>query len=183
MSDTGQQLTLYDGESIIRPVARAIGVEAHAAMPRVSPELPLGGERFEGLMPPVLAAQTSAIRKPAVTVVTLDNYARSVVTDSYAAAVLRAAVLGRRNILLTGEPNRTTKLFDAYLPRSPETLSKSCFSRKRASSSASPRTCSPPMFERLMAADHRIVRACRVDGQIKPDRTRFGVRGLEYTRW
>ena len=42
--------------------------------PRVSAELPETGERFEGLLPPVVAAPAFAIRKPAVAVFTLDDY-------------------------------------------------------------------------------------------------------------
>ena len=44
------------------------------ADPRVSAELPETGERFEGLLPPVVAAPAFAIRKPAVAVFTLDDY-------------------------------------------------------------------------------------------------------------
>ena len=44
------------------------------AAPRVSAELPETGERFEGLLPPVVAAPAFAIRKPAVAVFTLDDY-------------------------------------------------------------------------------------------------------------
>ena len=44
------------------------------AQPRVSAELPETGERFEGLLPPVVAAPAFAIRKPAVAVFTLDDY-------------------------------------------------------------------------------------------------------------
>jgi Flp pilus assembly CpaF family ATPase len=76
ISDTGETLSAADGERIVRLVAHHVGVEGHAAAPRVSAELPEGGERFEGLLPPVVAAPAFAIRKPAVAVFTLDDYAR-----------------------------------------------------------------------------------------------------------
>src|SRR6201991_1708891 len=75
MQDTGQRLRAADGERIIRLVAHHVGVEVHAERPRLSAELPEGGERFEGLLPPVAAAPAFAIRKPAVAVFTVDDYA------------------------------------------------------------------------------------------------------------
>ena len=72
ISDTGELLCAADGERIVRLVAHHVGVEVHAKSPRVSAELPEGGERFEGLLPPVVAAPAFAIRKPAVAVFTED---------------------------------------------------------------------------------------------------------------
>ena len=74
LEDTGEKLTPEDGERIVRLVAHHVGAEVHARSPRVSAELPDSGERFEGLLPPVVAAPTFAIRKPAVAVFTLDDY-------------------------------------------------------------------------------------------------------------
>ncbi len=56
VSDTGDRMAAADGERIIRLVAHHVGVEVHASAPRVSAELPESGERFEGLIPPVVAA-------------------------------------------------------------------------------------------------------------------------------
>ncbi|MFA7587819.1 MAG: P-type conjugative transfer ATPase TrbB, partial [Novosphingobium sp.] len=55
ISDTGAVLPAATSERIIRLVAHHVGVEVHAAAPRVSAELPGTGERFEGLLPPVVA--------------------------------------------------------------------------------------------------------------------------------
>src|SRR3546814_14493281 len=74
LSHTGERLSPADGERIIRLVAHHVGAEVHAGSPRVSAELPDSGERFEGLLPPVVAAPAFAIRKPAVAVFTLDDY-------------------------------------------------------------------------------------------------------------
>ena len=73
LSDTGAVLSPTDGERIIRLVAHHVGAEVHPGNPRVSAELPGTGERFEGLLPPVVAAPAFAIRKPAVAVFTLDD--------------------------------------------------------------------------------------------------------------
>src|SRR6266700_5898219 len=75
LTDTGETLSAADGERIVRLVAHHVGAEVHAGSPRVSAELPGTGERFEGLLPPVVAAPTFAIRKPAVAIFTLRDYA------------------------------------------------------------------------------------------------------------
>ena len=72
------------------------------AAPRVSAELPETGERFEGLLPPVVAAPTFAIRKPAVAVFTLDDYVAAGIMSDDEAGVLRHAVEKRRNVLVAG---------------------------------------------------------------------------------
>lgn len=102
ISDTGMTLGAADGERIVRLVAHHVGVEVHARSPRVSAELPEGGERFEGLLPPVVAAPTFAIRKPAVAVFTLDDYAGAGTMTMGEAEALRRAVADRRNILVAG---------------------------------------------------------------------------------
>lgn len=102
ISDTGTTLTAADGERIIRLVAHHVGVEVHARSPRVSAELPEGGERFEGLLPPVVAAPAFAIRKPAVSVFTLDDYAAAGIMSAAEATALRDAVTARANILVAG---------------------------------------------------------------------------------
>ncbi len=102
LADTGERLSPADGERIVRLVAHHVGVEVHQAAPRVSAELPETGERFEGLLPPVVAAPAFAIRKPAVAVFTLDDYVRSSIMAADQAVILREAVAERRNILVAG---------------------------------------------------------------------------------
>lgn len=102
ITDSGILLSAADGERIIRLVAHHVGAEVHTGAPRVSAELPDGGERFEGLLPPVVAAPTFAIRKPAVAVFTLGDYVASGIMDMVAAEALRCAVADRQNILVAG---------------------------------------------------------------------------------
>jgi P-type conjugative transfer ATPase TrbB len=102
LADTGISVTAADGERIIRLVAHHVGSEVHARAPRVSAELPESGERFEGLLPPVVTAPAFAIRKPAVAVFTLDDYVRAGILTAAQCASLRAAVTGRENILVAG---------------------------------------------------------------------------------
>jgi len=102
LMDTGETLSAADGERIVRLVAHHVGAEVHAGAPRVSAELPETGERFEGLLPPVVAAPAFAIRKPAVAVFTLDDYVAAGIMTSEQAEALRSAVAERRNILVAG---------------------------------------------------------------------------------
>jgi type IV secretion system protein VirB11 len=102
LADTGQLVSPRDGERIVRLVAHHVGAEVHAGSPRVSAELPETGERFEGLLPPVVAAPAFAIRKPAVAVFTLDDYVAKGIMISFQADALRRAVGARKNILVAG---------------------------------------------------------------------------------
>lgn len=102
LSDTGELVAPTDGERIIRLVAHHVGAEVHAGSPRVSAELPETGERFEGLLPPVVTAPTFAIRKPAIAVFSLNDYVAGGIMDAGQAAALRAAVASRKNILVAG---------------------------------------------------------------------------------
>ncbi|RWX12863.1 P-type conjugative transfer ATPase TrbB [Rhizobium leguminosarum] len=102
LSDTGERLSAADGERIVRLVAHHVGAEVHAGNPRVSAELPETGERFEGLLPPVVAAPAFAIRKPAVAVFTLDDYVDGGIMSNAQAEILRQAVADRSNILVAG---------------------------------------------------------------------------------
>lgn len=102
LADTGERLPPTDGERIVRLVAHHVGAEVHADNPRVSAELPETGERFEGLLPPVVAGPAFAIRKPAVAVFTLEDYVAAEIMSDAEADALRIAVAERRNILVAG---------------------------------------------------------------------------------
>ena len=116
LSDTGERLSAADGERIVRLVAHHVGAEVHDRRPRVSAELPETGERFEGLLPPVVTAPVFAIRKPAFAVFTLDDYVAAGIMTADQAAILRQAVAARANILVAGGTSTgTTTLTNALL--------------------------------------------------------------------
>ena len=75
--DTGVRLDPAQVERIIRLVASHARAEVHGDAPIVSAELPPhgegGGERFEGVLPPVSTAPCFSIRKPAARIYTLDR--------------------------------------------------------------------------------------------------------------
>lgn len=102
LTDTGVELSPADGERIVRLVAHHVGAEVHVGAPRVSAELPGTGERFEGLLPPVVAAPVFAIRKPAVAVFTLEDYVHAGIMPETAAMALRESIISRANILVAG---------------------------------------------------------------------------------
>jgi type IV secretion system protein TrbB len=102
LEETGCRVTPADAERIVRLVAHHVGLEVHANSPCVSAELPESGERFEGLLPPVVAAPCFAIRRPAVAVYTLGDYVDTGVMSARQAELLRAAVRERKNVLVAG---------------------------------------------------------------------------------
>lgn len=102
LAATGCRMTPADGERIIRLVAHHVGAEVHAGAPRVSAELPDGGERFEGLLPPVVAAPSFALRKPAIAVFTLSDYVAAGIMSAGQARMLASAVRAKKNILVAG---------------------------------------------------------------------------------
>jgi len=102
LSHANELILTSESERIIRLVAHHVGLEAHECSPRISAELPETGERFEGLLPPVVAAPTFSIRKPAVAIFTLDDYVASGIMQAEEARILSIAVANRRNILVAG---------------------------------------------------------------------------------
>lgn len=116
LSDTGERLSAADGERIVRLVAHHVGAEVHTGAPRVSAELPETGERFEGLLPPVVAAPAFAIRKPAVAIFTLEDYVATGIMSACQADALRLGVANRANILVAGGTSTgKTTLINALL--------------------------------------------------------------------
>ena len=102
LEDTGCRIAPADAERIVRLVAHHVGAEIHAGIPRVSAELPESGERFEGLVPPVVAAPCFAIRRPAIAVFALDDYVQTGIMSRAQANLLRNAVQDRKNVLVAG---------------------------------------------------------------------------------
>ncbi|WP_298916518.1 P-type conjugative transfer ATPase TrbB [uncultured Algimonas sp.] len=98
----GQQITPEKAERIVRLVASLSGHDVTREQPIVSAELPIGGQRFEGILPPVVRAPSFAIRNHAARVFTLTDYEDVGTMDSKSANLLRAAVIARRNILIVG---------------------------------------------------------------------------------
>lgn len=96
--------TLQPGaaEIIIGSVAHALQTEADGDQPIISGELPIGGHRFEGLLPPVVAGPSFTIRKRASRLIPLEDYVRSAIMTTAQATFIQKAIKARLNIVISG---------------------------------------------------------------------------------
>lgn len=105
--DTGIRMPAVDIERVIRLVASHVRAEVHSDSPIVSAELPasaegVSGERFEGLLPPVVTGPCFSVRKSAYRLYGLGDYVADQIMTSQQARRLRQAISDRRNILVAG---------------------------------------------------------------------------------
>jgi len=89
-------------EIIIGSVAHALLTEADEDQPIISGELPIGGHRFEGLLPPVVAGPSFTIRKRASRLISLEDYVRSAIMTVDQVDVIRKSIDARLNIVVSG---------------------------------------------------------------------------------
>lgn len=89
-------------EAALNTIAACLRVTVTRENPILEGELPLDGSRFEGLIPPVVAAPTFAIRRKASSVFTLDQYVESGSITAQQRAAISNAVRARKNILVVG---------------------------------------------------------------------------------
>jgi len=100
--DTDKMLTPSEGERVVRLVASHINQDVTTKSPIISAELPGNGERFEGVMPPVVTAPCFSIRKGAVAVFTLFDYVKAGTMTLDQSEALKYCVTSRQNILIVG---------------------------------------------------------------------------------
>lgn len=101
-SDTGERLSAEARERAIRLIADYVGETVARETPRLSAVLPQTGERFQGLLAPLVAAPAFSIRKRPTRIWTLADYVRDGSMSAAQAEALRRAVRERRNILISG---------------------------------------------------------------------------------
>ncbi len=89
-------------EVIIGSVAHALQTEADDMQPIISGELPIGGHRFEGLLPPVVSAPTFSIRRRASRLIPLDDYVDDGIMTESQAGSITDAISRRLNIVVAG---------------------------------------------------------------------------------
>lgn len=176
--ETGEHMAPADGERIIRLVAHHVGAEVHGGTPRVSAELPESGERFEGLLPPVVTAPTFAIRKPAVAVFTLTDYSNAGIMSVLEASCLRSAVAGKLNILVAGGTGTgKTTLVNALLAQVAKTADRVILIEDTRELQ-----CAAPNFVAMRTKDGvaSLSDLVRSSLRLRPDRIPVGeVRGAE----
>lgn len=89
-------------EMVIGTVAHALQSEVDTDQPIISGELPIGGHRFEGLLPPIVAKPAFSIRRRASRMIPLDDYVRLGVMSVSQARTIRSAISARLNIIISG---------------------------------------------------------------------------------
>ncbi|MBX4892933.1 MULTISPECIES: P-type conjugative transfer ATPase TrbB [Rhizobium] len=89
-------------EMVIGTVAHALQSEVDTEQPIISGELPIGGHRFEGLLPPVVTKPAFTIRRRASRLIPLEDYIYAGVMTEYQAATIRSAISTRLNIIISG---------------------------------------------------------------------------------
>ncbi|RWK66582.1 P-type conjugative transfer ATPase TrbB [Mesorhizobium sp.] len=96
------EMSAATAEVVIGSVAHALHSEADEDRPIVSGELPIGGHRFEGLLPPVVSAPTFTIRRRASRLIPLDDYVTAKIMTEHQASLIRNAIAARMNIVISG---------------------------------------------------------------------------------
>ncbi|MBY3123057.1 P-type conjugative transfer ATPase TrbB [Rhizobium laguerreae] len=96
------QMSSAAAEMVIGTVAHALQSEVDTEQPIISGELPIGGHRFEGLLPPVVAKPAFTIRRRASRLIPLEDYVRTGVMTEYQASTIRSAISARLNIVISG---------------------------------------------------------------------------------
>lgn len=95
-------MTAAAAEVVIGSVAHALQSEADTERPIISGELPIGGHRFEGLLPPVVSSPAFTIRRRASRLIPLNEYVKTKVMTEAQASVIRSAIDSRMNIVISG---------------------------------------------------------------------------------
>jgi type IV secretion system protein TrbB len=96
------EMSSATAEMVIGTVAHALQSEVYTDQPMISGELPIGGHRFEGLLPPVVAKPAFTIRRRASRMIPLDDYVRAGVMSKIQASTIRSAIASRLNVIISG---------------------------------------------------------------------------------
>ena len=96
------QIAASAAETVIRLLASHMNETVNPDYPALAGVLPQSGERFQGLLPPLVDKPTFSIRKRPTVIFTLDDYVASGVLSAQGAQTIRSAVAQRKNILVAG---------------------------------------------------------------------------------
>src|SRR5579862_3005035 len=96
------QIEAAAAETTIRLLASHMGETVTPDRPAVAGVLPRSGERFQGILPPLVERPVFTIRKRASVIFTLDDYVAQGILSAAGAEVIRQAVADRKNILVAG---------------------------------------------------------------------------------
>jgi len=99
---TGIRISYDDSLRINTLVAGAVGTEINMKNPLVTAELPIGGSRFQGEIPPTVKNPIFNIRKKAIKIFSLEEYVdNEVMTEKQYESICKA-VKEKKNILVIG---------------------------------------------------------------------------------
>ncbi|EKF61577.1 conjugal transfer protein TrbB [Agrobacterium albertimagni AOL15] len=96
------RLDIQRAEILIGIVAHGLGQDVNETKPIVSGELPLGGHRFEGLLPPAVKGPTFSIRRRTTGHLLLRDYVDTGIMTSLQCQRILHAIRERQNILVCG---------------------------------------------------------------------------------
>lgn len=102
MHDTGERISGAKAENLLGTIAAMLDITLNVEHPVLQGELPLDGSRVQGVMRPIAANPSFAIRKRASLVYTLDDYVANEILDPVHARALKTAIARRENILIVG---------------------------------------------------------------------------------
>jgi len=91
-----------NAKSFMGTIATCLDTVVNMENPILEGELPFNGSRFEGLLPPVVAQPTFTIRKKAIKVFTLHDYAEHKIITTRQKEIIEQAVIEHKNILIVG---------------------------------------------------------------------------------
>ena len=96
------EMTSVNARKLLGTVAHLLDTVCTADSPIVEGVIPLGGARFEGLLPPTCQSPVWAIRKRATKIWSLDNYVQQGILSHDQHETLRNAIATHKNILIAG---------------------------------------------------------------------------------
>lgn len=116
---TNVWLTAAERETAVRLLAAEARVIVTEDQPYLSATLPGSGARVQAMVPPIVSAPTLAIRKRPSVIFTLADYVHDGIASPAQADAMRAAIRGRRNIVVAGGTGSgKTTLLNALLAES-----------------------------------------------------------------
>jgi type IV secretion system protein VirB11 len=99
---TGLTISPEDAERIIKLVASGCGAQCNGENPILSAEFPGSGNRFQGLLAPVVSAPVFSIRKKALMIFSLEDYILQEILSVSQKELIEASIRDKRNILIVG---------------------------------------------------------------------------------
>ncbi|MBD5657550.1 MAG: P-type conjugative transfer ATPase TrbB [Candidatus Eremiobacteraeota bacterium] len=174
MRDTGERISAVKAENLLGTIASMLDITIGVDNPILQCELPLDGSRVQGVLPPVSARPTFAIRKRASLVYTLDDYVSSGILNGGHADVLREAVRQRKNILIVGSTGSgKTTLANALLHEM--SIAAGADQRIVVIEDTVELQCSAPNHVALRTSDAvDMTRCLKVTMRLRPDRIVVG---------